>query len=596
MQWEKIVETKNCKHCNSSFEITDKDLEFYEKLSPVFWWQKYQVPSPTLCPDCRQQRRLSFRNEKKLYKRKCDATGKDIISIYSSLKPYKIYHQDYWWSDKWDAMDYGRDFDFNKNFFEQFNELQLEVPRLCLRIRQDMEDCYYCNNWNNSKGCYMCNTAINSENCYYSHTSINCNFDVDGLFNQWNSFCYNAVQSNNNFNSKFLFYSHNCKNSSFLDDCDNCEYCYGCVNLRNKKYFYLNQELTSEEYYKKIENININDFKDIFEDFSKKQIKPYTRWVNFPNSFWDFIVDCENCHNCFWVIGLKDSKYCWSAWLWSEDIYDCLHSWPVNKCYECVTTDTSSNLWFSLEITGSYNLFYCQSISNCNNCFWCIWLKNKSYCILNKQYTKEEYEELVSKIIEHMIKTWEWWEFFPSSISPFGYNETVGMEYFPLSRDEILDNRHPEFISGSIMQEFSQKHSIKDTETSSAWQFKKWLIFNRSDYEAPFSKVTKIIPASKLPDDIRDIPDDILNWAIECEITKKPFKIIKQELDFYKKHNLPIPRRHPDQRHLDRMAFRNPRKLFDRKCDKCGVDIKTTYSPDRSEIVYCEECYNKEIY
>ena len=93
-----------------------------------------------------------------------------------------------------------------------------------------------------------------------------------------------------------------------------------------------------------------------------------------------------------------------------------------------------------------------------------------------------------------------------------------------------------------------------------------------------------------------NVPDDILNWAIECEVTKKPFRIIKQELEFYRKHNLPIPRRHPDQRHLDRMKLRNPRRLFERKCDKCQKDIQTTYAPERPEIIYCEECYNKEIY
>jgi hypothetical protein len=98
-----------------------------------------------------------------------------------------------------------------------------------------------------------------------------------------------------------------------------------------------------------------------------------------------------------------------------------------------------------------------------------------------------------------------------------------------------------------------------------------------------------------LPADIKDIPDDILNWAVECEVTSKPFRIIKQELDFYRKHSLPIPRRHPDQRHLDRMSLRNPRRLYDRSCDKCGVDIRTTYSPDRSEIVYCEGCYGEEM-
>jgi hypothetical protein len=33
---EKIVDVKVCKHCSSNFEITDKDLEFYEKISPIF--------------------------------------------------------------------------------------------------------------------------------------------------------------------------------------------------------------------------------------------------------------------------------------------------------------------------------------------------------------------------------------------------------------------------------------------------------------------------------------------------------------------------------------------------------------------------------
>ncbi len=151
--------------------------------------------------------------------------------------------------------------------------------------------------------------------------------------------------------------------------------------------------------------------------------------------------------------------------------------------------------------------------------------------------------------------------------------------------------------------------------------FIKGEIFNWSDYEAPFPKVDKIIPANKLPDDISKIPDDILNWAIECEVTGRPFRIIKQELEFYRKHNLPIPRRHPDQRHLDRMALRNPRKLYERVCDceNCEENHKqrgvlkeeefdmntrtgkrakkmiTTYAPERTEMVYCEECYNREV-
>ena len=137
----------------------------------------------------------------------------------------------------------------------------------------------------------------------------------------------------------------------------------------------------------------------------------------------------------------------------------------------------------------------------------------------------------------------EWGEFFPASLSPFGYNETVAQEYYPLSRSEAISQG-----------------------------------FNWSDYEAPFPKVEKIIPASRLPDNIDDIPDDILAWAIECEVSKKPFRIIKQELEFYRKHHLPIPRRHPDVRHMDRMKMRNPRKLFERLCDceKCEENNKTS--------------------
>jgi hypothetical protein len=57
--------------------------------------------------------------------------------------------------------------------------------------------------------------------------------------------------------------------------------------------------------------------------------------------------------------------------------------------------------------------------------------------------------------------------------------------------------------------------------------------------------------------------------VVICEVSGKPFRIIKQELEFYRKHNLPIPHRHPDVRHTDRMKLRNPRKLRDRKCNKC---------------------------
>lgn len=73
-QKETIIQTKSCRRCQKSFDMSDEDIKFYEKISPTFNGTKFAIPSPTLCPACRGMRRLSFRNERNLYKRTCDKT------------------------------------------------------------------------------------------------------------------------------------------------------------------------------------------------------------------------------------------------------------------------------------------------------------------------------------------------------------------------------------------------------------------------------------------------------------------------------------------------------------------------------------------
>lgn len=94
---EHIAEKKTCALSGKEFVVTDKDIELLDKISPVFGGQKYSLPTPTLSPEERQRRRLSFRNERKMYKRKCDKSGQEIISLYSPDKPYVVYDQKVWW-------------------------------------------------------------------------------------------------------------------------------------------------------------------------------------------------------------------------------------------------------------------------------------------------------------------------------------------------------------------------------------------------------------------------------------------------------------------------------------------------------------------
>jgi len=562
---EKTVEIKTCKKCGAQFEITNKDLAFYKKISPKFNGEVFEIPAPTLCPDCRQQRRLTFRNERKLYKRKCDATWKDIISMFSPDKNYKVYNQDYWWSDNWDSLDYWMEYDFSRTFFEQFEELQSKVPRVCLHVLWN-ENCDFVNQSWHSKSCYLSYNTDFSENCLYSKNILKSSNCIDCLTVEKSDYCYSSIDINN-WNK--VFYSQKCNDCSDVFYCNNllnCHNCFWCINLTNKKYCIFNEQLSKEEYLKQIpklvSKLDSLEIIDRVEQIYKNAIKT-PNIKNCENCSWDNLLNSKNVKNCFDCVNVENVAFC--TWLtdW-KDIYDhdiwaydsSLHLEIVSsgdKNYNCLF---SSNIWWD-----SSNILYSDVVHASENCFWCICIRNKKYCILNKQYTKEEYEKMVSKILSHMKSARQWWEFFPASISPFWYNETVANEYFPLDKEEII---------------------------------KQW--YKYSDYEAPFPKVEKIIPAKILPEDIKNIPDDILNWAIECEITKKPFRIIPQELEFYRKHNLPIPKKHPDRRHKERIDQRNKRKVYDRKCDKCWKDIKTTYSPDREDIVYCQNCYDKEMY
>lgn len=559
---EKIVESKIC-DCWKYFDITDKDMEFYDRVSPIFWWIKYQIPVPKKCPECREKRRLAFRNERFMYKRNSDFSWKSIISMYSPDKKYKVYSQDEWWSDDWNAFDYWREFDFSRIFFEQINELILEVPIIWL-ANSETENSTFNNYVKWIKNCYMSSVIYMwSEDVYYSSWVYTWKNIID-----WRSifdsevcyelhdcrYCYNCFYVAHCLNSNHCYFSRN------LTGCKNCIF---CANLENKEYYIYNKSVSKDEFEAKKSELlswsykKILEAKEEFTTFSLSKPFVFANLINCEDSTWDNLFDSKNSHMCFDLVDIEDSKYC-NSWK-TKDSYDWL-GWENERCYEFSRVWWSKNVLFTFDWVQSNNTILCFSVYNSSNLFWCVWLKWAEYCIFNKQYSKEKYEELVPKIIEHMNKTWEWWEFFPLSMSPFWYNETAAMEFYPLSKNQALEI---------------------------------WI--NWSDFDNPKPDVSKIIPASKLPDNIKDVPNDIINWAIECEITHKPFRIIKQELDFYRKYNIPIPRISPNERHFARMNSRNPRKLFDRKCDKCWVPIKTNFNPSRKEIIYCEDCYSKEI-
>lgn len=243
--------SKQCLSCSQEFFIRDEDLAFYEQISPVIRGKKFLIPPPKLCPRCREQRRLSYRNERKLYRRTGSFSGEPIISFYHPKAPWVVYSHDEWWSDTtWDALSYGRDFDFSRGFFEQFYDLQLVVPRPPL-INNKAENAAYCNFADANRNCYLLTCSNRNLDSYYGFFVLDCKDAVDCTYSIFSELLYECVDCEKCYNLNFSQNCINCVDSSFLFNCHGVSNCLFCVNLRNREQYYLlNRPATKSEYQK----------------------------------------------------------------------------------------------------------------------------------------------------------------------------------------------------------------------------------------------------------------------------------------------------------------------------------------------------------
>ncbi len=561
-------ETKNCVNCQKDFIIETDDFSFYEKI---------KVPAPTWCPDCRQQRRYAWRNERTLYRRNCDLCEKSTVTIYSPNKDCKVYCLNCWWGDGWDPASYGRDFDFNRPFFEQYYELQKEVPRMALLNKRGTNS-EYTNHSADNKNVYLSYCSFDGEDILHSTWIMQSKSCLDCSFiNGGGEKLYQCIDSRKSYQCQFGF---------FLKDCVNCYYCYdshGCTdcfmssNLRNKSYVFKNEQYTREGYFEKLKEYNLSSFEvreQLKKDFLNllKNNSTHKHFMgernlnstggsifNSKNSLFCFdSEDLEDVKNGYAVLGVKNSMDIYHVGIKTELVYEdhgCTGVYDCQFCHLCY--DNS-------------HLMYCDSCQNSQNLFGCISVKKGEYMIFNKKYTKEEYVELKEKIIEHMEKTGEYGEFFSPSISPVSYNETQGNYYMPLTKEEVL---------------------------SRGWLWE-------DQVPGTFGKET--VQPEEIPDIIEEVKEDVLTAIFKCTECTKNYNIVPDELTFYQREKIPIPRRCPDCRYKWRFDLRLPRRLWLGvcKCDKkghfheekpCSEQFQTSYEPNRPEIVYCEKCYLQEI-
>lgn len=545
---------RTCRVSQRPFLVTEWERSLLERMG---------LPLPTLCSDERHRRRLSYRNDRRIFRRTCELSGKPIVSAYSPDSPCRVYAPESWWGDGWNPLDYARAVDFTRPFLEQVNDLRREVPRLAL-VNVNGENSEYCLNTLNNKNCYLVFGGDNNEDCRYGVLNMFCRDAADVYWVNRSELVYDCVDCHGCYNVLYSQNAWSCRDSAFLYECRSCEYCVGCVGLRFAKYCLFNEQLSPEQWKAAVERLElhrasgVDAARDRFSALKRQFPHRHAFLMQAEDCTGDYITRAKNCVGCFNVEGpaedMKDVIF--GGWEGSKNLLSTNNvGIRTEMHYETSYCNTGSNCAFCHYAWSTSNALYCDLVMHSHDLFGCVGMKRAEYCVLNTPYSRAEYFALRERVIEHMKETGEWGEFFPMEHSPWAYNETAAQDFYPLAKERAL-------------------------ELGLRWKDEERLTRSVSD---------------ELPDSIEDVDDAIMKRVLVCERTGRPYKIIPQELAFYRKLGIPLPRTAPETRHEERLAKRNPMRLYNRLCDRCGDELQSTYAPERSETVYCARCFEAFI-
>ncbi len=266
-----------------------------------------------------------------------------------------------------------------------------------------------------------------------------------------------------------------------------------------------------------------------------------------------------NCDKCVNVFSWEDSQNCRNSLrgLKSKDCIDQVGCWNIE-----LSGDNSCNEGYQIKHSTWSRGRYCEYLDICYEveyCFGCVGLRNKKYCILNKQYSKEEYETLKNKIITDMERRGEYGDFLPYNMGTCPYNLSTAVIYFPdIKKEEIIEN-------GGYWSE-------EDLSSSDG------------------------MSSLDLPDSILETQSSIISQALICPESKYRFNISSSEYEFHKNKKFALPRIHFDIRVIKKAQKSSIFKTTPCKCFYCKKDINAYYPPEwKYANIACEDCYKQNI-
>lgn len=468
---------------------------------------KMDVPERTLALPDLFRHLLAFWQYTSLHKRKCDLNGKDIISVFSSSCPYPVWHKDDWIKK---AQPPVGELDLSKPFWDQLWALFQRCP-LPHNTGVGGENCEYTDDWWHSKKCYLCHSGLNCEDVYYSYRVVNCRNSFFCVFSNNCELSTDLTNCTHCYNVNYALDCSQCHDSAFLFDCKNCHDCLLCFNLRNKQYCIENVQYTKEAYEQKRSEYQLSSRKQY--DAAKARFK----YLVSTHAWWraqhidqtedvvgDYLREVRDCSMGFFIDKGQDLLDCFRAFKLKDAISSvgCFDSQLVVGTV--LASEGSYDVRYSVNLTNCKFMEYCLFCINCENCFACAGLVGKKYCIMNKEYSSEEYKVRVAEIKAELKKKGIYGQLFPAYFSPCAYEDSLASFYFPLSR--------------SAQNELGFRLKVEEP-------------MSRNDY----------LPKESVPDDALGVMSDIHKQTFFDDIAARPFMIQSFDLEHSKKQQVPLP-------------------------------------------------------
>ena len=491
--------------------------------------------------------------------------GGDIISCYAPEAPFPVFDFDYYWSNAHHPEDYSVSYNADESFLEQFKKLSDIVPRCALNRDPTNVGSDYVNYGMNLKNSFYSFGGLNAEFVDYSLWPLHTRESQDLLISVNCELVYESVLPEHSSRSSFVYFSKNLLDCQYMYDCRDCVDCIGCVNLRHKKFHVFNEnvgEVAYKEFKKELE-------KGSFAEHSKVRERFWELMRSLPvrgernehavSSVGMYLIHTKNVRESIWCMEAADSK--WMEFtVKMKDCHDVTIASFGEQFYNCALSGRQSwNNICTLNCLASGDCEYSMDLSNCTDCFGCIGLNGKKFCILNTQYTEEEYRTLLASIKGKMVLEGTYGQFFPHNLSPFPYNATLAHVIYPKTMKQIQ-------AIGSYYSEPSSN----------------------------VSKGAKILPANELPESLESAYPDLAQCAVADAVSGRPFRIRTEDIIFYKRQGVPLPRLHPSERVKARLAIANNFIIEDCICKKCGVAFRGVLPSDKY-LTYCDSCYAIEI-